>query len=84
MSTLQAEIKDGLNKILGQDIKYLIKHVHDDGTEDIALSWGVRKEWIEQILKFLDSKQVAIIRIPQRGEDLTGSVLCFLKELING
>ena len=70
MSTLQAEIRNGIYGLLEPYI-----------TEE---PWKAEVIFVltDKILKFLDSKQVAIIRIPQRGEDLTGSVLCFLEELI--
>ena len=70
MSTLQAEIKDEIYSLLKP-------YITDD-------PWKAEVIFVltDKILKFLDSKQVAIIRIPQRGEDLTGSVLCFLEELI--
>jgi len=70
MSTLQAEIRNGIYGLLEPYI-----------TEE---PWKAEVIFVltDEILKFLDSKQVAIIRIPQRGEDLTGSVLCFLEELI--
>ena len=70
MSTLQAEIRDGIYGLLKP---YIIDN-----------PWKAEVIFIltDKILKFLDSKQVAIIRIPQRGEDKTGSVLCFLEELI--
>ena len=72
MTTPQEEIKDGIYSLLKP-------YITDD-------PWKAEVIFVltDKILKFLDSKQVAIIRIPQRGEDLTGSVLCFLKELING
>ena len=82
MSTPQEKIKEGIDKILGQNIEQLaIRSLHEKDNR-YHLGMGDIATWRQQILHFLDKEGVRIARLATSGKDLTGANIYFVERLI--